>query len=68
MRGSEWRHPAPGALVGARSAAALLCPEQQKRAAARARGKRLGRPRVFVDRARIASLRAQARSWAAISK
>ncbi|MCI0624819.1 MAG: recombinase family protein [Acidobacteria bacterium] len=35
-------------------------------AAARARGKRLGRPRVSVDRARIASLRTQGRSWAEI--
>jgi len=30
---------------------------------ARAKGKRLGRPRVLVDAARIASLRAQGRSW-----
>lgn len=37
-------------------------------AAARARGKRLGRPRLVVDRSRIAALRAQGRSWAAISK
>lgn len=36
--------------------------------AAKARGKRLGRPRVVVDRSKIASLRAQGRSWAAISK
>ena len=34
---------------------------------ARAKGKRLGRPRVVVDAARIASLRAQGRSWAEIS-
>ena len=33
---------------------------------ARAKGKRLGRPRVLVDRAMIASLRAQGRSWAQI--
>ncbi len=33
---------------------------------ARAKGKRLGRPRVFVDASRIASLRAQGRSWAQI--
>ena len=30
---------------------------------ARAKGKRLGRPRVVVDAPRIAALRAQARSW-----
>ncbi len=36
-------------------------------AAARARGKHLGRPRVVVDLTRIAALRAQGRSWAAIS-
>jgi DNA invertase Pin-like site-specific DNA recombinase len=30
---------------------------------ARAKGKRLGRPRVFADAPRIASLRAQGRSW-----
>ncbi len=30
---------------------------------ARAKGKRLGRPRVIVNAARIASLRAQGRSW-----
>ena len=34
---------------------------------ARAKGKRLGRPRVIVDRARIASLRAQGLSWATIA-
>jgi DNA invertase Pin-like site-specific DNA recombinase len=33
---------------------------------ARAKGKRLGRPRVVVDASRIASLRAQGRSWAQI--
>ena len=33
---------------------------------ARAKGKRLGRPRVIVDAPRIASLRAQGRSWAQI--
>lgn len=33
---------------------------------ARAKGKRLGRPRVIVDACRIASLRAQGRSWAEI--
>lgn len=32
-------------------------------AAAKSKGKRLGRPRVIVDAARIASLRAQGRSW-----
>ena len=37
-------------------------------AAARAKGKKLGRPRVNVDVARIASLRAQGRSWAQISQ
>ena len=33
---------------------------------ARAKGRRLGRPRVIVDAARIASLRAQGRSWSEI--
>ena len=33
---------------------------------ARAKGKQLGRPRVIVDASRIASLRAQGRSWAEI--
>ena len=33
---------------------------------ARAKGKRLGRPRVVVDANRIASLRAQGRSWSQI--
>ena len=33
---------------------------------ARAKGKRLGRPRVLVDAGEIASLRAQGRSWAEI--
>jgi DNA invertase Pin-like site-specific DNA recombinase len=33
---------------------------------ARAKGKRLGRPRVIVDAARIAGLRAQGASWATI--
>ena len=33
---------------------------------ARAKGKRLGRPRVIVDASRIASLRSQGRSWAQI--
>jgi len=32
-------------------------------AAAKAKGKRLGRPRVVVDAARIAALRVQGRSW-----
>ena len=35
---------------------------------ARAKGKRLGRPRVFVDAPRIASLRAQGRSWTQIKR
>jgi DNA invertase Pin-like site-specific DNA recombinase len=35
---------------------------------ARARGTRLGRPRVVADVARIASLRAQGRSWSQISE
>ena len=35
---------------------------------ARARGTRLGRPRVAVDVARIANLRAQGRSWRDITK
>jgi len=33
---------------------------------ARAKGKRLGRPRVIVDASRIAALRAQGRSWGEI--
>jgi len=33
---------------------------------ARAKGRRLGRPRVTVDASRIASLRAQGRSWAQV--
>ena len=33
---------------------------------ARAKGKRLGRPKAFVDASRIASLRAQGRSWSQI--
>jgi len=37
-------------------------------AAARANGKRLGRPRVVADRARIAALRAQGRSWREITE
>jgi DNA invertase Pin-like site-specific DNA recombinase len=35
---------------------------------AKAKGKRLGRPRTGVDPARVASCRAQGRSWAEISK
>ncbi len=35
---------------------------------ARARGKRLGRPHVFVDARRIANLRAQGHSWPQIAK
>lgn len=34
---------------------------------ARAKGKRLGRPRVYVNSSRIADLRAQGRSWAEIT-
>jgi DNA invertase Pin-like site-specific DNA recombinase len=34
---------------------------------ARAKGKRLGRPRVFTDASRIAALRAQGRSWREIT-
>jgi DNA invertase Pin-like site-specific DNA recombinase len=33
---------------------------------ARSKGKRVGRPRVFVDAARIAALRAQGRTWSQI--
>ena len=33
---------------------------------ARAKGKRLGRPPVFVDSSKIAALRSQGRSWAEI--
>ncbi len=36
-------------------------------ASAKARGKRLGRPRVIVNAQQIASLRAQGRSWADIA-
>ncbi len=36
-------------------------------AAARAKGKRLGRPRILVDEPRIALLRAQGLSWASIA-
>ena len=35
---------------------------------ARAKGKRLGRPRVVVDRSRIGRLRAQGRSWREITE
>jgi DNA invertase Pin-like site-specific DNA recombinase len=35
---------------------------------ARAKGKRLGRPRVSIDRARIATLRADGLSWAKIAE
>lgn len=35
---------------------------------ARAKGKRLGRPRVFVDAAQIAALRNQGRSWSEICR
>jgi DNA invertase Pin-like site-specific DNA recombinase len=35
---------------------------------ARAKGKRLGRPRVIVDAARITALRAQGRSWPQIAR
>lgn len=37
-------------------------------AAAKAKGKRVGRPRVAVDDLRIASLRLQGRSWAEITR
>jgi DNA invertase Pin-like site-specific DNA recombinase len=37
-------------------------------AAARARGRKLGRPRVTVDAARIASLRSEGLSWAKIGE
>jgi DNA invertase Pin-like site-specific DNA recombinase len=37
-------------------------------AAARAKGKRLGRLRVIVDAARITNLRAQGLSWASIAR
>jgi DNA invertase Pin-like site-specific DNA recombinase len=37
-------------------------------AAAKAKGKRIGRPRVAVDTSRIASLRRQGRSWAEITR
>lgn len=35
---------------------------------ARAKGKRLGRPRVIVDASRIADLRAHGRSWREITE
>jgi DNA invertase Pin-like site-specific DNA recombinase len=35
---------------------------------ARAKGRKLGRPRVAVDGARIAALRAQGHSWGAICR
>jgi DNA invertase Pin-like site-specific DNA recombinase len=37
-------------------------------AAAKAKGKRIGRPKVAVDNLRIASLRRQGRSWAEITR
>lgn len=37
-------------------------------AAARARGKRLGRPRVVVDTAQVRHLRSQGRSWRSIRR
>jgi DNA invertase Pin-like site-specific DNA recombinase len=37
-------------------------------AAAKAKGKRIGRPRVIVDASSIASLRCQGRSWAEITE
>lgn len=37
-------------------------------AAAKAKGKRIGRPKVVVDALRIASLRRQGRSWAEITR
>ena len=36
-------------------------------ALARSRGRHLGRPRIVVDTSKVASLRAQGRSWASIS-
>jgi DNA invertase Pin-like site-specific DNA recombinase len=36
-------------------------------ALAKSRGRRLGRPRIAVDASKVAALRAQGRSWAAIS-
>jgi len=35
---------------------------------ARAKGKRIGRPRTFVDRSKVAALRSQGLSWAAIGE
>ena len=35
---------------------------------ARAKGKRLGRPRVMVDASRVANMRAQGRSWPTIAR
>jgi DNA invertase Pin-like site-specific DNA recombinase len=37
-------------------------------AAARAKGKKLGRPRAFVDRSKVATLRATGASWEKIGK
>src|ERR1700726_3861137 len=45
-----------------------LIPVIDLAAALRKAGKRLGRPRKFVDAARIAPLRAQGLSWAAIAE
>lgn len=35
---------------------------------AKAKGKRIGRPRVFIDRSKIAALRADGLSWAKVAK
>jgi DNA invertase Pin-like site-specific DNA recombinase len=35
---------------------------------AKAKGKRIGRPRIFIDRTKIASLRADGLSWAKIAE
>jgi DNA invertase Pin-like site-specific DNA recombinase len=35
---------------------------------ARAKGKKIGRPHVFVDRTKVVALRAEGLSWATIAK
>ena len=56
-------------LLGARAEFERALIQERVRAAirnARAKGKRLGRPRVIVDASRIAGLRAQGLSWSYI--
>jgi hypothetical protein len=44
----------------------LFAGEREHRSLAKAKGRRLGRPRVIVDASRIAFLRAQGDSWSQI--